>query len=282
MHHLPVATTNRKNLLEHLAAGELIHSPMDTLHWPLSVLTRSIAYKNLTGASAHVGLSQPQLSRLISQLEKEFSVTLLDRSARRKAAWTPAAYRLAEVYSQNSRRLESALREALEEQFPPHIHMGTLEGLGTLALKAAHAILDHSKAKTVQLDVIDQDDLDAKFLNGDFDIILTARMPGRAKLRHFLELGVQTLETVESSKQFCVMSPFEYGQQKRKSGTKTFISNSLALRKLWFDEFGGYGVVPSTVQKSVESDPIPVLVISPDSLNESVWKVVKESLVEPG
>ena len=235
----------------------------------------------MSGASAHVGLSQPQLSRLIAQLEKEFSVVLLDRSARRKAAWTPAAYRLAEVYSQNARRLESALREALEEQFPPHIHIGTLEGLSDLALKVAHAILAGTKVKTLELAVIDQDELEANFLNGDIDIIFTARLPARhQKLRHVLEIGYQTLDSIGSDG-FSVMSPFEYGQQKRKPNDKMFISNSLAMRKAWFDQFGGKGVLPSPPQIGAPptgKEPLPVLVISPDNLNERVWDVVRGTL----
>ncbi len=255
---------------------------MDTLHWPLSVLAKSIPYKNLSGASAHVGLSQPQLSRLIAQLEKEFSVTLLDRSARRKAAWTPAAYRLAEVYSQNSRRLESALREALEEQFPPHIHVGTLEGLSDLAIKVAHAILAGTKVKTLELAVIDQDELEAKFLNNDIDIIFTARLPARhQKLKHVLEIGYQTLDVVSTEAGFSVMSPFEYGQQKRKPSDKTFISNSLSMRKAWLNSYGGRGLLPSEPHMAAAtnlSGHLPVLVVSPDNLNERVWTVVCQTL----
>jgi LysR family transcriptional regulator, transcriptional activator for aaeXAB operon len=76
---------------------------VEGLHWPLSVLARAVHYKNLTSASSHVGLSQPQLSRLVSQLEKELNVTLLDRSARRKSGWTPAAHRVAQIYAISSK-----------------------------------------------------------------------------------------------------------------------------------------------------------------------------------
>jgi len=71
---------------------------MEHFNWELSVLSRAVAYQNLSGASQHVGLSQPQLSRIIQKLEAQWSVVLLDRSAKRKACWTPAAYKLARVY----------------------------------------------------------------------------------------------------------------------------------------------------------------------------------------
>ena len=47
---------------------------MDHLHWPLSVLSKAIHHKNLSAAADHIGLSQPQLSRLIAQLEEELGV----------------------------------------------------------------------------------------------------------------------------------------------------------------------------------------------------------------
>lgn len=247
---------------------------METLHWPLSVLARAVHFKNLTGASAHVGLSQPQLSRLIAQIEKEFDVSLLDRTAKRKSAWTPAAFRLAEVYAQNSRKLQSSIREVLEQQVPSHIHIGILEGLSSLALKAIHQLYQQTKLQIVELDVFDQNDLEERFFNGDLDIIFSARSPGKQKFKHQLEVGYQTLETFSSNSNFSVLSSFEYGRLKKAPENKTFISNSLALRKSWLEKFGGSGQMPSSIHKSKGRDTLPVLIIAADTFNETLWNIL--------
>ena len=97
------------------------------LHWELSVLSRAVAYSNLSGAAMHVGLSQPQLSRIVAKLEKEFGVMLLDRAARRKSGWTPSAFRLAEVYGTSVRKLEVDIQQAVQDSEPNHLTVGTLE-----------------------------------------------------------------------------------------------------------------------------------------------------------
>lgn len=250
---------------------------MDTLHWPLSVLTRAVHFKNLTGASAHVGLSQPQLSRLIAQLEKEFEVTLLDRTAKRKSAWTAAAFRLAEVYSQNSRKLQSSIQEILESQAPTHIHVGTLEGLSSIAISVIHTLYQNAKLQAVELDIYDQNELEERFFNNDLDVIFAARSPGKQKFRHSLEVGYQTLEAKDSNKSFSVLSPYEYGRLKRKPESKTFISNSLALRRQWFDLYGGVGQLPSEVHKAKGRDMAPVMIIATESFNESLWQVIADA-----
>ncbi len=249
---------------------------MDTLHWPLSVLSRAVHFKNLTGASSHVGLSQPQLSRLIAQLEKEFEVTLLDRTAKRKSAWTPAAFRLAEVYSQSSRKLQSSIQEVLESQVPSHIHIGALEGLSQMALSVIHRLYQTTKLQMVELDVFDQNELDERFFNGDLDVIFSARAPDKQKYKHQIELGYQTLDSIDSNQNFSVLSSYEYGRLKKKPANKTFISNSLALRRTWFELFGGVGQLPSSVHKSKTRDMMPVLVIANDTFNEALWQIIAE------
>ncbi|MHA0112066.1 LysR family transcriptional regulator, partial [Klebsiella pneumoniae] len=70
--------------------------------WDLSVLTRATQYANLSIAADHVGISQPQLSRIVAKLEDQLGLILLDRESRRKSAWTPAAHRLADIYSRTA------------------------------------------------------------------------------------------------------------------------------------------------------------------------------------
>ncbi len=103
--------------------------PMDNLHWQLSVLSRAIQYKNLSGAAEHVGLSQPQLSRIISRIESELGVVLLDRSVRRKSGWTPIAFKIAEIYLQSSRKLSSSLQQLNNEEQISQLNVVCFEGM---------------------------------------------------------------------------------------------------------------------------------------------------------
>lgn len=247
---------------------------MDNLHWPLSVLSRAVHFKNLTGASVHVGLSQPQLSRLVSQLESEFSVTLLDRTAKRKSTWTEAALKLAEIYSQNSRKLQGQINEALVAQVPHNLNIGTLEGLSPLAIKASHALFQHKDVHSIELDVFDQNDLEKRFFNGDLDIIFTVQYPSKQKYKYAAEIGYQSLETIKSSSDYLVLSPYERGRLKKKPSGKVFVSNSLMLRKTWLQEYGGQGTMPSTIQKGSGRNLVPVLMIAPDHFNLSLWNLL--------
>lgn len=250
---------------------------MEALHWPLNILSKAVHYKNLTAASAHVGISQSQLSRIISQLERDLDVILLDRNAKRKSGWTPAAFRLAEIYSQNSRKLQSIIAETLESQAPTLIRIGTLEGLSEFALGVAHNLLDAAKIKTVEIDVYDQSELEEKFFNGDLDLIFTSRSPGKQKYKNLLELGYQTFETINSSPAFTVMSPFEFAKTKVKPVNKTLISNSLFVRRKWLEKFGGDGRLPSRVKKSQAKDASPVMIIGAESINNLLWTAVKNT-----
>lgn len=258
---------------------------MEQLHWPLAVLSRAIHFKNLSGASSHVGLSQPQLSRLINQLERELDVILLDRASKRKSAWTPAAFKLAEVYTQSSRRLQYAIHEVVETQMPSQIHIGTLEGLSPFAVELVASLFQISKLQAVHLDIFDQNDLEEKFLNGDLDVCLTSRVPGRQKLKHEFELGYQGFEHVSSKNNFVVQSPYEHGREKRRKGeagdvgssNKLFMSNSLALRRMWLTQYGGNGDLPGKVQKEKGKNMLPVTLFAHELFNDSLWKLLLEA-----
>lgn len=253
---------------------------MEQLHWPLHILSRAIHFKNLSGASTHVGLSQPQLSRLVSQIEKELDVILLDRTARRKSGWTPAAFKLAEVYLQSSRKLQAAIHEVVETQIPAEIHIGTLEGLSSLAIELTKLLFNDPRLHLIEVNVFDQNELEEKFLNGDLDLCLSSRTPGRQKLKHEIELGFQMIdgyESTEGASVYFVQSPFERGREKRRKdieNQKYFISNSLALRKLWLTKFGGHGMLPGKVRKQKAKELLPVLLIANDLFNEQLWPLV--------
>lgn len=251
---------------------------MEQLHWPLTVLSKAVHFKNLTTASAHVGLSQPQLSRLISKIEKEYDIVLLDRTAKRKSGWTPAAHMLAETYILSSKKLKDSLAQILAEQLPSHITIGTLEGLSSVALKATHFLLVQSKVAEVEIDIYDQNDLEVKFLNGDIDLIFTSRNPNKQKYTKHVVLGYQSLDTIDKNKEFSVLSPYEYGVKKKKPTNKILISNSLNLRKQWLETYGGEGIIPSDIKKNAFRDMLPVSIIGHPTLNETIWRTLLDSV----
>lgn len=246
---------------------------MHVWHRHLEILSRAVHHHNLTAASNHVGLSQPQLSRLVGQLEIEFGVVLLDREIKRKSSWTPLAHKLADLYLSNERRLSQSLQELMTESRPLELHGACLEGLSSLAVKHLSAMARQRKWQVLELTVFDQSDLEEKFLAGDVDMIWTSRVPGRAKPRHLIELGYQTLDRREKTGNFQILSRFEFNQQKVKQREKpTFISNSLYIRELWWQEHGGSGQFPSAVMK--ERGHLPVLLLGSTFLSESVWTEV--------
>src|SRR3989344_761060 len=102
---------------------------MDLIFHELTVLSKAVAHKNLSGASAHVGLSQPQLSRIVKRIEESFSVVLLDRSAKRSAAWTPIAHRLAEFFQKKMRIFDHELEALIRAVETKQVQVGCLEGL---------------------------------------------------------------------------------------------------------------------------------------------------------
>src|SRR4051812_3529845 len=100
-------------------------SIMQQLYYELSVLTKAIHFKNLSAAALHVGLSQPQLSRIIAKIEEELKIVLLDRSAKRKSGWTPAAFNLADVFDKSAKRLETELSIITNNQMIAELRIGT-------------------------------------------------------------------------------------------------------------------------------------------------------------
>ncbi|MFL5814511.1 MAG: LysR family transcriptional regulator [Bdellovibrionia bacterium] len=268
------------------------HFSLEGLSWELSVLSKAVAYKNLSGAAQNVGISQPQLSRIVGKLETELRAVLLDRGARRKSGWTPLAFQLAEVYLKSVRGLNSDVQKLIEGNEPRLLHIGTLEGLIQLAVKFGNHILTQTGIETIEVNVYDLNVLEEKFFKGDLDVIFTAREPGRKKYQYSKHLGYQSLELVESSDKFRVMSSFEFGvsevkgarQSKSKKsedqGPKTIISNSLAVRRQWMESWGGIGTLPSPVRslkkaaatsyKVVEEDD--VYLYAQDYLSSALWE----------
>jgi hypothetical protein len=252
---------------------------MDHVHWELSVLSRAIAYKNLSGASTQVGLSQPQLSRIIAKLEKSLNVVLLDRTTKRNAAWTPTAFRLVEVYSKAIRSLDHELTKLTDGVHLKHIKIGALEGLISTALPFAKKLLELG-THTIDIGVYDLNQIEELFFRGEFDLLFVPREPGRKKFKYSMLLGYQVLEKIGKIAEPLVMSSFEYATQKamvKNSGDKQIlISNSLAVRKQWIDEFGGEGIFPSAVlkQKPNRDHVESVFLLGNDNLSSSLWEKI--------
>lgn len=254
---------------------------MEYLSWDLSIFSRAVAYANLSNASAHVGLSQPQLSRIVAKLEDELGIVLLDRETRRKSSWTPAAYRLADIYSRTFSSFRTEVASLSQGLDPDHVRIGALEGLVPLALEFCHSLLKQTKVMVVELDVLDQNFLEEKFTKNELDLIFSMREPGRKKFRYIKTLGFQTIDLIDNGEPK-VYSMFEYTSalHKRKPSEKAFVSNSLSVRRHWFEQFGGTGSLPSSIRskKSGKKTEVPALLIAHDALPPAVWNEINHLL----
>lgn len=262
-------------------------------HWELSVLSRAVAYQNLSGAAGNIGLSQPQLSRIVAKLEDSVGVPLLDRASRRNSAWTAAAFKLAELYASSSAALEKQLQALAGTTQRRQLRIGTLEGLGPLAVSYCRALFKGTSLELVELDVQDVHVLEEQYFKGGFDLLFTSREPGRKKPRYSRLLGYQTIERISADSSggtgmaagTHVLSPFERATHKDTAGraiqvptqgARVLVSNSLAVRKLWLERFGGTGVVPSSVRAKgsggTDAKGLPVYLIAADALPQPLWE----------
>jgi len=251
------------------------------LYHELEVLAKAIHFKNLSAAALHVGLSQPQLSRIIAKLEEELKIVLLDRSAKRKSGWTPLALQIAEIYEKNNKRMEAEINASSKNEMVAELHIGTLEGLSGLALGLTRACFEKVGIKKISLDIYDLGDLEANFLSGNLDLILTSKSPGRQKFRHLEEVGYQDFEDVRTNKKFGLFSTFEYNRTQKKTGEPfehVFISNSLAIKKEWLRLHGGTAKIPGEPRKGRAKDKVAVLLVGSELLSPVLWKQIAENI----
>lgn len=256
---------------------------MQQLYYELSVLAKSVNFKNLSAAALHVGLSQPQLSRIIAKIEDELKIVLLDRSAKRKSGWTSVAFQLSEIFEKSIRRLETELQGISNNQMVGELHIGTLEGLADFALNTSRLCFEEVGVKKITLDIFDLNELEANFLSGNLDLIFTSKTPGRQKFKYLNELGFQRLDKIESSKKFAVLSSFEYGRANKKeleAYPHVFVSNSLAMRRAWFDKHGGTGHLPMEAKKARAKDAEPVMMIGSELLSPVLWENITSAIEE--
>ncbi len=250
---------------------------MDELHWPLTLLSRAINYKNLTHAAANIGISQPQLSRIISKLEAELKVSLLDRESKRKSSWTKEAHNLGELYQQYSNKLQKSIEAVIEKNYPKEIFIGTLEGLIGISSELCNELFHQTDIEIIHLNVFDLSELQDKFSRGELDVAFTSTLSGAKKQTRSLGLGYQTLnQEGDRNSAVFVVSPYEKAMSKIKSGSKkTLISNSLATRKLWLSSYDGKGQLPSKVLLKKTDSSIPVHLVVNEHLNVNLWNRIK-------
>ena len=254
---------------------------MQHIYYELSVLGKAIHFKNLSAAALHVGLSQPQLSRIIAKIEDELKIVLLDRSAKRKSGWTPVAFQLSVMFEKSSKRLESELAHLSQNQIVAELKIGTLEGLSSFAMSTCHYCFENVGVSKIFIEIYDLSELEAHFLSGNLDLIFTSKSPGRQKFKYFLELGFQVLEKIQTNKKFAVLSSFEHGRSVKKEMDEfkhVLVSNSLALRKDWFSSIGGTGYLPTEAKKGKSKEHEPVYLIGSEILNPVLWSQISSGI----
>ncbi len=248
------------------------------LAYELSVLSRSVSYPNLSAASAHVGLSQPQLSRIVARLEKDLGLVLLDRTSRRKTVWMAVARELAEAFGKSSRMFEGEVRRLSGEQEMHSLRIGTLEGLIEIPLALGPALFKQGLIRTLEVDVYELDELEALFLQGELDVICTFREPARRKYTFRHVVGYQTIDPVSRPGNTRILSSFEFATQRPVANAEAplLISNSLEIRRLWFKRFGGTGTLPSVVSRKrvPGKQENSVTLIASERISSRVWKVL--------
>jgi DNA-binding transcriptional LysR family regulator len=252
---------------------------IEGLTYELSVIAKAVQHKNLSAAAAHIGLSQPQLSRLIAKVEKELKIVLLDRSAKRKSGWTSIAAELSLCFAKGMMRVEEEVLALAQDREVQQLRIGTLEGLSSIALPFANNCLSQLKMKAIFLDVLDFKDLDALFLSNQLDLIFTVRSPSKQKFSHTIELGYQQMEKISSNENVFVLSPYEFANYKGKAhSSQLLISNSLMVRENWLKTFGGTGILPVDAKKGKGKGHYTIYLIGSELLSPTTWDKVKSAV----
>lgn len=253
------------------------------IYYELGVLAKAIHFKNLSAAALHVGLSQPQLSRIIAKIEEELKVVLLDRSAKRKSGWTPLAFQMASLFENSAKRLDAELQGVSNNQMVAELRIGALEGLSSFAVATTKSCFEKVAVKKITVDIFDLNEIEAHFLSGNLDLIFSVKTPGRQKFKHLYELGFQTLEKISTNKKYGVFSTFEFGKSNKKEHTDfdhVLVSNSLALRKEWLNTVGGMGFLPTETKKAKSKDNETVYLIGSELLSPILWAEIVSAIEE--
>ncbi len=262
----------------------VMHNKMEALHHELSVLAKAVHFKNISTAASNIGLSQPQISRIVARLEQELEVELLDRGSKRNATWTTAANQLSDLYKSRIRSLNDAIFNLVQDRVPKFLHVATLEGLIPFACDFCHELLSKTELEGLELNVYDLSLLEERFVKHKVDIVITSREPGLKKYKQMKQIGYQKLENMKVSDEFDILSTYQQNQQnsklhrKPKSKKRTIVSNSLDIRKRWLKDFGGQSVLPSTLhfKKASQTEEARVILLAQDDFNHQLWKIITD------
>lgn len=252
---------------------------MNDTHNHLGTLAKAVSYKNLSLAASHVGLSQPQLSRIIAKLEEDLQVVLLDRGVRRKSSWTPVAFKLVEVYLKSENELQTEIQKIINKPINSKLKIGSLEGLYLFGLEYGKKLFSNTNLHEIHLDIFEISELEERFESGELDIILSFRVPGRQKYKNVIEVGYQSVDQIVVDNQYQIYSEFEYTKhlsEIKKSKSRIFVSNSLEIRKHWLEKVGGSGWLPSVVTANPGQGKTPVVLVGSDVLSPLIWQQIKK------
>lgn len=249
------------------------------LFYELQVLSSAVQYKNLSAAAKHIGLSQPQLSRIIQKIESHMNIVLLDRTAKKNSGWTKIASQISDAFLKNVHRMESDFAGISRDQVTSELHIGTLEGLSGLAINTCQHLYEKINVKKIYLDIFDLDELEARFIAGNIDIAFTVNSTIHKKSVNVLFLGHQKLDLIETNPRIGIYSSFEFlrsSSQAHKKFEKILVSNSLLIRKTWLEKFGGVGRIPSEVSYTKDPHHEQVYVLGSPLLNSIVWNEIEQ------
>lgn len=252
---------------------------IQNLTYELSILAKAVQHKNLSAAAVHVGLSQPQLSRLVAKIESELNVILLDRTARRKSGWTPLAQELSMTFMKGIGRLQTEILAIAQEREATELRIGTLEGLSSIAAQFVQQVFEKIALRTIYVDILDFRDLDSQFLSGNLDLIFTVRSPSKQKFAHQIEVGYQQMEKISTNREIHVYSPFEFSGVDKKSietVKNVLVSNSLAFRANWLHSIGGTGVLPIDAKKGRGKGYYSVYLLGSDLISPKLWSQITD------
>lgn len=260
--------------------------------WELSVLSRSVDYPNLSGAALHVGLSQPQLSRIVRKLEDELHVPLLDRRVRKLAAWTPQARELAKLWSRNLSLFEAQLQglggDKAKITWPKLFRVGAEPGLVPAASEFAHFLFERFGADKIEFEVQERSALEEACRLGDLHFICISRESLRRVSEFTRRIGWQILAPAGETARVRVKARSEADEvldesrnrrsRGRDSHFRQLVSDSFEVRRHWIEERGAGGVLAGSAREKIGPVPAkqrrPVLLLGSKAVNSGLWDVV--------
>ena len=251
------------------------------LAWEIEVLSRAIQYPNLSVAATQIGLSQPQLSRILQRVEADLGLLLLERDSKRQVSWKPEAIKLANVYSQISRSWDLELKHLQGSKQLKKIRVGCLEGLSEVATEyIAKVVKLESSLEEIEIESLDLGELEKAFLAQEIDLMLSSRSPGKKKFQYLEVIGHQKFTSFQGTSEWQVKTPFEILKDSKLKSKKNIVTKSLWLKTLCRDKLHASAMIPQKLNKKLPKDSqdfVPVFMIARDDFPKELWKELLRS-----